>query len=273
MFSNSQFIKPQAPFCKAFAEKNASSVFCKYFHLGKQPKSATLYICALGIGYAYINGKRVSEDLFAPPPSDYEKRLWYMQYDVGALLQEGENVLSVLCGNGFLNEDMQNAWGSTDAPWRDHPKMIATLFIDGMPYLHTDGTWRCSTHTPYLMNRYRQGVVYDARIPAPDSPLFDGRTWDFAIVDGRAPKGVLTPYESEPIRALQTIPPIAVHKRNEKRLIIDFGVNMSGFVRLFTDGKAGTEITVRYGETLTEEYFKTPFAPMELAFDWRAPQT
>jgi len=28
----------------------------------------------------------------------------------------------------------------------------------------------------------------------------------------------------------------------------------------------------RYGETLTEEYFKTPFAPMEPAFDWRAPK-
>ncbi|MBQ8405540.1 MAG: alpha-L-rhamnosidase N-terminal domain-containing protein [Clostridia bacterium] len=134
MLSNSQFIKPQAPFHKAFNKTNPSSMFCKYFHLDKLPKSATLYICALGIGYAYINGKRVSEDLFAAPPSDYEKRLWYMRYDVGAFLKEGENVIAVLCGNGFFNEDMQNAWGSTDASWRDHPKMIATLYIDGETY-------------------------------------------------------------------------------------------------------------------------------------------
>ena len=253
MLSNSQFIKPQAPFHKAFNKTNPSSMFCKYFHLDKLPKSATLCICALGIGYAYINGKRVSEDLFAAPPSDYEKRLWYMRYDVGAFLKEGENVIAVLCGNGFFNEDMQNAWGSTDASWRDYPKMIATLSIDGEPYLHTDGTWHCSTHTPYLMNRYRQGVVYDARIPAPDSSFFDGRTWDFAAVDERAPKGVFTPYEGEPIRALKIIPPIAVDKRNKKKLMVDFGVNMSGFVRLFTDGKAGTKITIRYGETLTED--------------------
>lgn len=253
IFEKAYFIKPSEVFRKEFSEANSSSVFFQSFTLDVHPKTATLYICALGIGYAYINGERVGQDLFTAPPSDYEKRLWYMRYDVSSLLKQGENTIAVLCGNGFLNEDMQNGWASTDAAWRDHPKMIAELYVDDTLKLASDDSWKATLHSPYIMNRYRQGVVYDSRIPAPDSVDFTATDWGNAVRDERAPKGVLTEYTNEPICELEIKQPISITKKSENRIIVDFGVNMSGFARIYTEGKNGDVIKIRYGETLAED--------------------
>ena len=252
-FENAVFIKPKDNFQREFGICNPSPIYFKQFHLAAIPKKAELRICALGLGYAYINHKLVSSDKFAAPPSNYEKRLWYMQYDVTKLLHEGDNTITVLCGNGFLNEDMQNAWGSTDASWRDFPKVIAEILIDNVSYISTDESWSYTLESPYLMNRYRQGVVYDSRIFAPDSMLFDRKPWKAVVKDECAPNGCLTLYESEPIRELKEIKPISFVKKDDRTYIIDFGINMSGYVRLIAQGDSGDEITIRYAETLTQD--------------------
>ncbi len=84
-------------------------------------KSAVLEISTPGWGEVYLNGKPVSDALFSPPASNYEQvkgkrtyypyndtltstRVYYCRYEVTALLKEGENLLSVLVGNGFFNQ-------------------------------------------------------------------------------------------------------------------------------------------------------------------------
>ncbi len=251
VFEKAYFIKPLGVFKKEFSDENPSSIFYQSFSLNEIPKTAKLYICTLGIGYAYINGQRVSKDLFTAPPSDYNKRLWYMNYDVTRLLKQGENTIEVLCGNGFLNEDMQNVWLSTQAEWRDFPKMIAELYIDDMLKVATDDSWKATLHSPYIMNRYRLGVIYDSRIPFPDNSNFNVNNLENAVKDERAPKGELTEYTSEPIRELKIIQPVSIMKKSENRIIFDFGENMSGYVRILAQGNSGDVIKIRYGETLT----------------------
>lgn len=253
IFEKAYFIKPFGVFKKEFSDENPSSLFFQSFTLDELPKTARLYICTLGVGYAYINGQRVSKDLFTAPPSDYEKRLWYMCYDVSSLLKQGKNTIVFLCGNGFLNEDMENVWDTTDASWRDFPKVIAELHIDDGVALATDDTWKATLESPYRMNRYRQGVVYDSRIPAPDAPNFSSCGWRNAVKDERAPKGVLTEYTAEPIRELLVKQPVSVVQKSKNRIIVDFGENMSGYARIFAEGNRGDVIKMRYGETLTEK--------------------
>ena len=151
IFKKAKFIKPNDIFKREFSDNNPSSLFFRRFNLDNGVDNAKLKICALGIGYCYVNGKKVSEDLFAAPPSDYEKRLWYMQYEIGSLLKNGENVIAILCGNGFLNEDMENAWASTNVAWRDFPKVIAEISIEDEVVLSTDETWKSSLNSPYLL--------------------------------------------------------------------------------------------------------------------------
>lgn len=253
MFKHSYFIKPDGDFNKEFSDTNSSPIFFKTFCLDTMPKSAELYVCALGIGYTYINGKRISEDLFSPPPSDYESRLWYVSYDVLPFLKEGDNVICIHCGNGFLNEDMKNGWDSTDASWRDFPKVIAELHTDGECLIGTDDSWSYSLNSPYLMNRYRMGVTYDARIPAPELYPTDVHNVCEAIRDNTAPGGVFTLYDAAPIREWKAVHPVKITPTRSSTRVYDFGITMSGYARIKVCGESGDVITIRYSENMRED--------------------
>lgn len=69
----------------------------------KRIVEATAYVCGLGFYEFSLNGKKVGDSEFAPLWSDYDKSVYYNTYDVTELLQNGENAVGVLLGNGFYN--------------------------------------------------------------------------------------------------------------------------------------------------------------------------
>ena len=256
IFENAVFIKPSEPFDRGYRETNYAPVYSVDFTVTEEIKTAELRLCALGIGYAYINGKRIGDDLFSPPWSDFNKTLWYMTYDIKDAVNpcvSSKNRLSVLCGNGFMNEDIPNTWGSTDSPYRDHPKMICELIINGKTVVSSGSDWRYTLRTPYLMNRYRTGVAYDMRIPLPISPDTDISEWQNAMVDDTAPGGIFRPFNCEPIRECEEYAPVSVIKLGERKYMYDFGVNTSGYARITTSQASGDVLTLRYAEVLNED--------------------
>ena len=81
-------------------------------------KSAKITIAGLGIFEAFINGKRVSEDLFLPLSTDFHERpeklyrgvpygekmrhrLYCPVYDITSYLKEGDNTIAFLMGPGW----------------------------------------------------------------------------------------------------------------------------------------------------------------------------
>ena len=58
--------------------------FYKRLHFEKKIRKATLCVTAMGLYKAYINGKAVSDALFTPYFTSYNKRLQYQTYDVTA---------------------------------------------------------------------------------------------------------------------------------------------------------------------------------------------
>lgn len=76
-------------------------LFCRTFTAGKDIASAKLYITALGLYEAALNGTRIGDFILAPGWTSYNKRLQYQCYDVAALLKE-ENTLTVTLGNGLV---------------------------------------------------------------------------------------------------------------------------------------------------------------------------
>lgn len=252
-FEEAVFIKPAEIFDRGYNETNFAPVYAVDFTVTEEVKTAELRVCALGIGYAYLNGKRVSDGLFAPPWSDFDKTLWYMSYDVKDAVNPNKNRLAVLCGNGFMNEDIPNTWGSTDSPYRDHPKLICELIINGKAVASTDSSWRYSLRTPYLMNRYRTGVTYDMRIPLPVSAETDISEWSYAVTDGRSPKGMLRLCDCEPIRECEEYAPVSVKKLGDRKYLYDFGVNISGYARITVSQASGDMLTLHYSEELNED--------------------
>ena len=99
---------------------------------------ATLRLIGLGTFEAYINGKRVENDLFLPMNTEYEKteypwgeqlfgyRIYVTEYDVSGYLKKGENTLALHVGTGWYNGmwfGIQKIYGGR--------KAIFSLSVDG----------------------------------------------------------------------------------------------------------------------------------------------
>ncbi|MGB8193597.1 MAG: alpha-L-rhamnosidase N-terminal domain-containing protein, partial [Chitinophagaceae bacterium] len=72
----------------------------KPFQLETGIKRATAYVSGLGLYQLYINGKKTSDDVLTPLPTDYRKSVLYNTYDVTQQLRTGSNVVGVVLGNG-----------------------------------------------------------------------------------------------------------------------------------------------------------------------------
>lgn len=141
--SRDLFIKTGLPFQPEFSLIEPAPMFRRRFTL-KPVQSARLSFCALGIGYIWINGRKVTEDLLSAPVSNYDKTLWYYEYDVTSLLQDGENVLAAMLGNGLYNETFPTSWDFDQAAWRDQPKLALCLEADGQTVLVSDEEFLCT---------------------------------------------------------------------------------------------------------------------------------
>ncbi len=255
-FTGAVFIKPNIPFETEYRERNPAPIFRRRFVL-KPFKSAKLYVCGLGYGYYRMNGQKVSQDLFTAPVSDYRKTLWYNVYDVTKLLCAGENIAAVICGNGFYNETVKSSWKHNTASWRDNPKFIMRLVVDGKTALVTDDSWKCSTAaSPVVFNQLRSGEYYDSRLYNEKwdrVDYYDDEAWDCAVGDDRPPEGIFRECLCEPIRECAEYETKKIIKAGDGRYIFDIGQNISGYIRLKTCQKAGDTRTVRYAEQLDDD--------------------
>ena len=253
MFENIRFIRSSAE--NDGSGKTYAPMFRRRFTLSRPFARAELFVCALGYGYCYLNGRAVTEDLFTAPVSDYRKTLWYTRHDVTELLTQGENVFAAVCGNGWYNEVIGSSWDTNKSEWNDTPKLIMALTVDGETVLSSDEEFRVTLDTPYIYNQLRSGEHFDARLydPAWNTLSFDDNCWERARFDDRPPKGSFRECLCEPIRACREYPPVSVTKTGEDTYVYDFGQNMSGFVRIETDLPAGTELVIRYAELMNED--------------------
>jgi len=138
--------------------------------------SARAYITSLGLYELFLNGQRVGDAYFTPGYTSYHRRLQYQTYDITALLQENENALGVILGNGWYRGksgafSQRNTYGERLA-------LLVQLYIryaDGHEQLVlSDEGWQATTG-PILSSALQEGEVYDARqeMPGWNKPGFD----------------------------------------------------------------------------------------------------
>ncbi len=255
VFDNAVFIKPNVEFVREQTGKNYAPMFRKKIYLNKT-ENAKLYVCGLGYGYYYINGKKVTEDLFTAPASDYRKTLWYNTYDVSHLLVDGENTIAVICGNGWYNEEVGSYWNFNKAPWRDVPKFILRLTVDGETALVSDSSWKCKPSGAIYYNALRCGEYFDANLYEENwnESEFDDSEWKPAIRDSIPPCGIFRECECEPIREFEVYDAVKVYQVTDTKYVFDMGQTISGYIRLTVTGNPGDELTIRYAELMNEDY-------------------
>jgi alpha-L-rhamnosidase len=224
------------------------------FVLPKKIKQARLYITALGLYRAHINGKLVSDEHFAPGWTDYSKRIQYQTYDVTGLTRSGRNAIAVDLAPGWYAGNVgslgPNQYGTL-------PYLRAQLEIiytdDSVERIATDGNWK-STPGPIVHSDLVMGEQYDARLETPGwtMPGYDDTKWK-AVLVGPEVKAALVAQIDPPVRTDREIRPIKVSRTKAGAYIFDMGQNMVGVVRLRLRGKAGQVVTLRHAEVLNPD--------------------
>ncbi len=257
MFTTADFIEYPDSFHREHRMEDPAPVFRRQFAVRPGLRRATLSVCGLGYGYWYLNGEPVTEDLFTAPVSDYTKTVWFTVYDVTGRLTAGDNLLAVILGNGFYNESLSTAWDFDLARWRGAPKCAAELelvYDDGVLWLYTDEEWKGSLCSPVRYNQLRAGETYDTRIGEdwrmPSPPPGE---WKPAVRAAHPPTGVLRECTCQPIRVCGEYPVKAVTKLQNGHYILDFGQNLSGFLRVDAVIPAGRTWTFRHAERVHED--------------------
>ena len=225
----------------------------KEFKADKAVQRAVLYISGLGSYEAYLNGQRVSEDVFAPMPSLYSKRVYYNVYDVTGWVKAEQNTLGVVLGNGRFFS-MRNPGMKTFGL----PQLLAQLeieYADGSKTtVVSDDTWKVTSKGPIVANNEFDGEEYDARLEMAgwNRNGFDDSAWKKPDVM-EAPKGELTAQQNPNIREQETLKPIAIYDRPDGKYILDMGQNMVGWLAVKLKGQKDKPISLKFAELLQED--------------------
>lgn len=219
----------------------------------KKIQSATVYFCGLGLSELYINGKKIGDAVLSPALSEYNKRAFYVTYDVTDQLKQGKNAIGVWLGNGRYFAPRKVV--PTNTLTYGYPKLLLQMHITyddgGSADIVSDESWKLTTNGPIRANNEYDGEEYDARLEMPgwSAPGFDESKWQTPrLVKG--PGGELSAQSIEPIKVVQTIKPIAITNPRPGIYIYDMGQNMVGWCSLKVSGPAGMEVALRHAETL-----------------------
>lgn len=216
--------------------------FRKAFHAA-DVKKARLYITACGLYEAKLNGQRIGDFILAPGITDYRKRVQYQTYDVTALLQDGENTLTVQLADGWYRGSC-GAWGLKNQ-YGTETKLLAQLeitHIDGsVETLCSDESWDWSNNGPIRFADNKDGEVFDARM----APSYAGKAkvTSHSVTPSASNNVPVT--ERERLKAERITTPSG-------KTVLDFGQNIAGYLSFSLMAKAGQVVKLRFGELLDE---------------------
>ena len=245
------FIEPEGIIDpKAF---KPASYLRKTFSLEKEIKSALLTITACGIYEGYINGTPVTDEIFTPGFTYYRDRLQYQTYDVTPLLNQGENVIGAILGDGWYRgkigvSSKRNYYG-------EKTKLAAVLeitFADGsQTNVSTDESWKATQDGPILKSDWKDGDIVDARkeLTGWNTAGYDDSSWH-GVYKGNY-DGQLVPSEGEKILEHERFTP-EVLVTPDGSTVLDFKQNLFGYMEFTVTGKSGHQVSIYHGEILDE---------------------
>lgn len=214
------------------------------FQVEKLPERATLCASAHGVYALWLNGKRVDGRRLAPETTPYESMLYYQVYDLTDLLQEGENTLRVLLGDGWWIGRIGLTGDSCQ--YGDKLGFLAQLELNygnSMEMIATDE--RFLSRPSYIKySDLMMGEKWDLNAPA--------ESWNPCKVVGAA-DDTLKLQTMEPVTVWNTVEPVALMTAPNGELVADFGQCLAGVAELKVNCPAGREIQLDHSETLDTE--------------------
>ena len=214
--------------------------FKKEFILNKKVIKARLYISALGLYEAKINGNKVGNFVLAPGCTDYRTRVQYQVYNVLHMLTS-LNILEVELADGWYRGSI-GAFGVTNVYGRQ-TKIICQLEIEfsdaSTQTICSNNSFLWSNDGPKIFTDLKDGEIYNASF----KPSYGNK----ALVV----KEKLIPLASNNIYVKEHeifSPKLIITPTGDK--ILDFGQNIAGYISFNVTGNKGDKILLRCGEIL-----------------------
>ena len=240
-----------------FYQDDPMPLFRKTISVGKQIKTARLYICGLGYYEAFINGKKVSDNMLDPGWTAHKAQALYVVHDVTGMIKTGQNALGVMLGNGWYNPlpmRLFREYNLRDVQQTGRPVLKAQLLInytDGSSEtICTDETWK-TTPGPVIRNNVYLGEHYDARkeIKNWNKVGINESGWKNAVIS-EGPSGQLEVQMQPPVIVGEVVKAVRVYEYKPGIYIVDMGINFAGVARIKVKGPKGTKVNIRYGENI-----------------------
>ena len=245
----------------------------KKFFVKKAVKSATLTVSVLGFCELYINGKKLTDDLYLFPYTQYNKQtpadvgmsedasffkddirytIGYVCFDVRNLLQAGDNAFGVLVAGGWYRsgEDKHGGfrnYGDTKTCFR-----LQMEYEDGeREEVLSDGD--CLFKESFLTESGIFHEEQDERKEVEDfsAPSLDDSAWGKVALE-EAPSSEYRENDCPQNKIIRWVIPKLV-KRTDEYAVYDAGENVTGYPILITENvPCGAEIFCQHSEALDE---------------------
>ncbi|MBX3095254.1 MAG: family 78 glycoside hydrolase catalytic domain [Fimbriimonadaceae bacterium] len=244
-------------------KEGPSPIFRHEFDAPAPVKQATAYVIGLGHFDLLVNGQRQGEGYLNQPWSQFDRRIYWTEFDVTESLKQGRNAVLVTMGNGFFRVGAPGTGRYVKAD-------MMCDYSEGQPYLlraaisleYADGThetilsdehwrWRLG---PYRLSHVYAGEDYDAR-EWDDSWTRPGAQlegWTNATL-AHPPSAQLAPIDWPPILATDAWTPSQIVERDGNRISYIFDQNAMAVVRFRVRGQRGQTITVTPSEVISPE--------------------
>ncbi|KAK9424140.1 putative alpha-L-rhamnosidase [Seiridium unicorne] len=232
----------------------------KSFELKSRTSQARLYVTALGVYVAYLNGERIGEEHLAPGWTSYQHRLQYQTFDVSDLLHaEGENMLAIEVAEGWYAGRV--VWGEGfTCFYGEEIGALAQLEIDSgessgsQVAIQTDDTWEWR-ESPILSSGIYDGEVYDLREEeegwnVASSQSTEAQVWQ-SVKQLPFPDTTLLASPCPPVRVNELVKPVKILKSPSGKVLVDFGQNLVGKITIHSLTRpSGHVLTIKHAEVL-----------------------
>jgi hypothetical protein len=234
--------------------RDVAPLFRKLFIANKKIAEATVFISGLGQFEMQINGVKAGDHFLDPGWTQYSKQAQYVTFDVTKMLNQGNNVIGVMLGNGFYYipgsryRKLTGAYG--------YPKMIAKVqihYADGsQQVIVSDNSWKTKP-SPITFSSVYGGEDYNANLLEKNwgNAAYNDADWSRVKITAGPPQLVAQP--ADPVRIMQQFVPVSKKELRPAVWVYDLGQNFSGIPQIKVSGKKGDTIILRTAELIHKD--------------------